>query len=148
MAGWLLLPGLVRPMIVVVRRVGLQHRPQVRFAVYQHPVRALGPDGPHRALGITIPPEAPAAETSPPAGLASAKIASNTALNLASRSRIRNLNEPIRSPKSISRFRVCCPVHAPSGCAVTPTTWTSRVAISVTNSTYRRLRKTVSAVKK
>ncbi len=86
-------------MIVVVRRVGLQHRPQVRFAVDQHPVRAFGPDGPHPALGITIPRGARGGDftTRTPA---SAKIASNTALNLASRSRIRNRNEPIQLPKT------------------------------------------------
>jgi hypothetical protein len=37
--------------------------------------------------------------------------------------------------------------HSPDGCAVTPSTCTRRVATSITNSTYRRLRNTVSTVK-
>src|SRR4029453_10716327 len=40
------------------------------------------------------------------------------------------------------------PHHSPIGCAVTPSTWTRREATSITNSTYRRLRNTVSTVKK
>src|SRR4029453_10716329 len=39
------------------------------------------------------------------------------------------------------------PHHSPIGCAVTPSTWTRREATSSTNSTYRRLRNTVSTVK-
>src|SRR4029453_8305189 len=37
--------------------------------------------------------------------------------------------------------------HSPIGCAATPSTWTRREATSITNSTYRRLRNTVSTVK-
>ena len=53
--------------------------------------------------------------------------ASNASVNCPARSRIRNRNRSARSPRSISRFRACCTVHAPSGCAVTPRTWTWRV---------------------
>jgi hypothetical protein len=56
MIGWLLVPGLVRPVPVVVPGVGPQHCPQVSFAVDKHPVRALGPDGPHPAFGVTVGP--------------------------------------------------------------------------------------------
>ncbi len=56
MVGWPLLAGLVRTMPVVVAGVGSKHRPQVRLAVDQHPVRAFGPRGPHPALGIAICP--------------------------------------------------------------------------------------------
>ena len=35
-------------------------------------------------------------------------------------------NPAARSPRSISRFRACCTVHAPSGCAVTPGTCRTR----------------------
>jgi hypothetical protein len=38
--------------------------------------------------------------------------------------------------------------HSPTGCAITPSTWTRRVAISIANRTYSRCRKTVSTVKK
>ena len=41
-------------------------------------------------------------------------------------------------PKSISRFRACCTAHAPSGCALTPRTWTWRVPTSITKNTYKR----------
>jgi hypothetical protein len=37
-------------------RVSPQHRPQMSFAIDQHPVRALGPYRPHPAFGITIGP--------------------------------------------------------------------------------------------
>ncbi len=40
--GWPLLPGLVRPMPVIVPGVGPQGHPQMAFAVDQHPVGALG----------------------------------------------------------------------------------------------------------
>ena len=49
-----------------------------------------------------------------------AKTSSNAAVNLLSRSRIRNLNRPARSPRSMSRLRACWAVQAPVGCAVTP----------------------------
>ena len=41
-------------------------------------------------------------------------------VNLPSQSRIRNLNPPARSPRSIIRLRACWAVQAPAGCAVTP----------------------------
>src|SRR6516225_304496 len=50
-------------------------------------------------------------------------------------------NSEIRSPRSMIRWRACWAVHAPSGWAVTPRTCTCRVFTSITNSTYRRLRK-------
>ncbi len=46
MIGWPLLPGLVRPVPVIAPGAGPQHCSQMGFAVDQHPVRALGPDGP------------------------------------------------------------------------------------------------------
>lgn len=54
MIGWPLLPGLMRPMSVIVPRVGSQHGPQMGFAVNQHSVRALGPYRPYPAFGITV----------------------------------------------------------------------------------------------
>jgi len=68
--------------------------------------------------------------------------------DLVSRSRMRKRKEPVRSPRSMSRLRACCAVHEPTGQAVTPRICTRRVATSMTNKTYRRLRKTVSTVKK
>jgi hypothetical protein len=76
--------------------------------------------------------------------LSSAKISSNTRVNLASRSRMRKRHEAIRPPGSMMRLRACWAVHAPSGWAVTPRMCTCRVATCMTNSTYRRVRKIVS----
>ena len=53
-----------------------------------------------------------------------ANTASNPAVNLVSRSRIRNRNLPRSSPTAISRFRACWATRAPTGCAVTSSTWT------------------------
>jgi hypothetical protein len=48
----------------------------------------------------------------------------------------------------MSRLRACCATQSPTGCGVTPSTWTRREATSITNSTYSRCRNTVSTVKK
>jgi hypothetical protein len=53
----------------------------------------------------------------------------------------------MRSARSMRRVRACWATHSPVGLAVTPRMWTRRVETSNTNSTYRRLRKTVSAWK-
>ena len=44
-----------------------------------------------------------------------AKTSSNIGVNLLSRSRIRNLKRPARSPRSMSWLRACWAVHAPVG---------------------------------
>jgi len=46
------------------------------------------------------------------------------------------------------QVRACWAVQSPSGCAVIPRMCTRRVAISMTNRTYSRLRKIMSTVKK
>ncbi|KUL47621.1 hypothetical protein ADL28_31950 [Streptomyces violaceusniger] len=73
-----------------------------------------------------------------------AKTASNAAVNSLSRSRMRNRERPALSPRSMSRLRASWVTHAPVGWAVTPRTWTRRVAISMTKKTWRRLRKTLA----
>jgi len=55
---------------------------------------------------------------------------------------------PRRPASSMSRLRACCVTHSPTGCAVTPSTWTRRVATSITNRTCSRFGNTVSTVKK
>ena len=50
MIGWSLLPGLVRPMTVIVHRVDPQHYAEMALATVQHPVRALGPVCPARSM--------------------------------------------------------------------------------------------------
>src|ERR1017187_8213733 len=63
--GWLvkgggkLVPGLVRPVIVIVRGVLGQHGARVRLAVDPQPVRALGPGSPHEPFGKAIRARSP-----------------------------------------------------------------------------------------
>jgi hypothetical protein len=73
-----------------------------------------------------------------------AKIASKVPVNLASRSRIKNRNRVMWSPRSISRLRAAWLVQAAVGCSVTPRICTLRVRISITNSTYNLRRLIVS----
>src|SRR5689334_11952818 len=51
---------------------------------------------------------------------ASARTASNDAVNCPARSRTRNRSRPTCSPRSISRLRACWVVHGPSGWATSP----------------------------
>jgi hypothetical protein len=118
---WAQVPGPVRAMVVIVRGVLLQDCAQVPRSGDQHPVGDLGPDRPHPALGISVRFRA-AGGIFTTSILAPASTASNPSVNCPARSRIRNRNRPARSPRSISRFRACCTVQAPSGWAVTPRT--------------------------
>jgi hypothetical protein len=54
-----------------------------------------------------------------------------------------DLNWSARSPRSVSRFRVCWVVHGPSGLLVTPRMCTYRLPTSMTKNTYRRWRVSV-----
>jgi hypothetical protein len=54
----------------------------------------------------------------------------------------------MRSSRPMSRFRARCATHSPAGCGVTLSTWTRRVATSITNSTHSHRRRTVSTAKK
>jgi hypothetical protein len=56
LAGWPLLPRLVRPMIVVMPGIGPQHFSKMALTTDQHPVRAVGPDGPYPAFGLGVRP--------------------------------------------------------------------------------------------
>ena len=58
--------------------------------------------------------------------------------DLAQSVRSRNRNRLARSPRSIGRFRACCTVHAPSGCALTARTWIWRAPASITKNTQAR----------
>ena len=60
------------------------------------------------------------------------KMASNAALNLASRSRMRNRKRLSASSRSMSRLRACWVSQAPMGWAVTPRMCMRRVACSMT----------------
>jgi hypothetical protein len=59
-----------------------------------------------------------------------ANTASNTSVNLLSRSRIKNLKLSMRSPRLIRKFRACWATQAPVGLAVMPPAGTRRVACS------------------
>jgi hypothetical protein len=121
MIRWPLLPGLVRPMIVVVRRVGPQHRPQVRLTIDQHPVRALGPHGPHPAFGITIRPRCPWRRVHHSYARAREDLVEyGGELGVAVADKEPERADPVTT--FISRFRACCAVQAPSGWTVTPST--------------------------
>jgi hypothetical protein len=113
MVWWPQLPG---PMRVAVRDVLSRDSAQVQWPGDQPPVGDLGPDSPHPALGIGV----------------RSRAARRDPRHLDSRARqhrvgrlgelpgtVRNRNRVACSVGSISRFRACCVVHAPSGCAVT-----------------------------
>ena len=53
---WLQVPRPVRAMLVIVRDVLLQHRPQVPWPGDQHPVGDLGPGGEYEPFGIGVAP--------------------------------------------------------------------------------------------
>ncbi len=78
----------------------------------------------------------------------SARIASNDAGYLTSRSRIRNRARHPASWRSIARLRTAWVTHVAVGCAVAPSTRTRRLACSITARTYNRVPVSVTASKK
>jgi hypothetical protein len=64
--------------------------------------------------------------------LMAVKTASKAAVNLLSRSRVRNAKCRWASSRSMTRLRACWVSQAPVGCAVTPRMCTRRVACSMT----------------
>jgi hypothetical protein len=74
--------------------------------------------------------------------LAAANTASNAAVNMASRSRIRNFRPSARSSRFISRLRAWWVTQSAVGWAVIPATCTRRVQRPMKKSTYRRCRNT------
>jgi hypothetical protein len=144
---WRLTEGAVRSVFVVVHHVPRQRHLDMSSTNDQHPVQQLTTDRADPSLGVGVRPWRPhrhAQRLDPWA----AKTASNVAVNLASRSRSRNLNRSMRPASSMSRLRACWVTHIPVGLAVTPRMCTRRVASSITNSTYRRCSSTVSTWKK
>ena len=113
----------------------------------QRPVGALGPDGPYPAFGVTVRRGARGGDVTVRTP-SLARTSSNEAVNLASRSRIGKRKEPVQSARSMTKLRAYRAVQAPSGYRVTPRMCTGRVATAMTHSTYKRLRKIVSTVKK
>ena len=72
---------------------------------------------------------------------------SNPAVNLLSRSWIKNRIGSLRSTNVAMMLRACWVAHSPVGFAVMPARCTCRVAISMNTSTYSRRNSTVSTVK-
>jgi hypothetical protein len=77
-----------------------------------------------------------------------AKTALNAPLNRESRSWSRNVMVVARSVRSVSRLRAAWVVHAPVGCAVTPSRWARREPCSTAISAEIRLSMTVSTATK
>ena len=109
----------VRTMLVQVREVLIQDRVQVPRPGDQHAVGDLGPHCAHPAFGIGVCSWA-TRRIFTTSVATPASTASNASVNCPARSRIRNRNSVARSPRSISRFRACCTVHAPSGARSRP----------------------------
>lgn len=104
----------VRPMQIVMIGILAKDQPQVSLAGDQHPVQAL-------AAGAGDPAFRDRVRRGARTGVLMIRIlvavstASNAAVNLASRSRIKNLKPSARSPRFISRLRACWVTHSPSG---------------------------------
>ena len=64
-----------------------------------------------------------------------AKTSSKERVNFVSRSRTRKRKRRPPSSRSETRFRATWVTQVPTGCLVTPRTWTTRLLISITNST-------------
>lgn len=125
MVGRMLIQTLVWTMPVEVPDVVGQHGAGVRLVVDQDVVGALPPDAPDKPFGVAVRSRRPRRILTT-STFSAAKSASNEPVNLASRSRTRNLNRPARSPRSTIKLRACWVVHSPVGFAVTPRMWTRR----------------------
>src|ERR1017187_4368881 len=92
LVGRALLAGLVGPAPVVMVGVFAEDRSQVPFVVDEHPVGALGSCCAYPSLGVTVRPRR-LRRVFTIFRPSLAKISSKTAVNLASRSRMRKLKE-------------------------------------------------------
>ena len=134
--GWAELAAAMGSPSVVVPLVLSQDQLQMPLAEDQHPVGDLGPGGEHEPFRISVRARA-AGRIFTPSIPAPASTASNVSVNCPARSRTRDRKPAARSPRSISRLRICCTVQGPSGFAVTPRMCTQRLPISMTNRQYR-----------
>ena len=107
------------PPPVVMSHVPVQDRPRMPPTEDQHPVADLGPAVSTNLFRITVRPRLRGGifTISIPA---SVRTASNAAVNCPAQSPTRNRKPAARSPRSISRLRICWVVHGPSGLAMTP----------------------------
>lgn len=122
-------------LLVVVAHIGVQDALDVPAADEQEPIKAFASHGPHPAFGIGVGSRC-SHRGADDADALGGETWSKVAVNLVSRSRIRNSN-PCRfcSTRSPTRFRATWVTQGPVGCAVTPRKWTLLVASSITKST-------------
>jgi len=135
--------GAVRSVIVVVAFKLAQHGCGVLLVEDQEAVEEFTADCPDKALGDRIRPWCTNRRFDDLMSTA-VKTASKAALNLASRSRMRNRKPRLASSRSMSRLRAYWVSQAPVGWAVTPRMCTRRVACSMTKTAYSRCRVIVS----
>src|SRR5437764_15232703 len=126
--------GAVGSSTVVVPNVDCEHHTQVPLVEDQHAVSEFGSDSADEPFGETVRLRTPG-RNSDPWMPTSARTASNDAANWPARSRTKNRNSVTRSPRSITRFRICWVVHRPSGLVVVPNRCTDRLGTSKTNNT-------------
>ena len=129
LVGWSLLEGLMRVVPVVMAGVLAEDRPQVPFAVDEHPVGALGSCGAYPPLGIAVRARGPRRGLDHLHALGGGDLVEGGG-ELGVAVPDEEAEGAGRSPGSMTRLRACCAVHAPSGWAVTPRMCTCRVATS------------------
>ena len=130
-SGRLLMERSVRTVGVVVLDVLAQHRREVARSGDQEMVEAFTAQGADEAFRDRVRSRCPTGVRMMRMS-APAKTASKAAVNLLSRSRIRNRNRAARSPRSMSRLRACWVTQAPVGWAVIPAMCTRRLPCSIT----------------
>jgi hypothetical protein len=111
--------GPVRPVAVVVGHVLGQDVFEISTAEDEHPVEALTTNRPDEPLGECIDPRCSDRYADDPDASA-LKTSSKLEVNLASRSRMRNLTGWTRSTTAMVRFLACWTIQDPVGRAVLP----------------------------
>jgi hypothetical protein len=121
--------GAVRSSTVVVPDVVREHHTQVPLTKDQYPVGDFGSDRADEPFGEAVRPRTTRRNPDD----ADADVSKDSVEEfgeLTGRSRTRNRNCVMRSPRSIARLRICWVVHRPSGLVVAPSRCTDRLATS------------------
>ena len=130
--GRVLLQCPVGPVGIVMIYVLAEDQPQVPFTGDQHPVQALAAGTGDPAFRDRVRPRRLHRRLDDP-HTDRVNTASDAAVNLVSRSRIKNLTLSARFSRFISRLRACWVTHSPVGWAVIPARCTRRVPCSMKN---------------
>jgi hypothetical protein len=131
---WAKVTAAVRPSTVVVPNIFREHDTQVPLIEDQHAVGEFGSDRTHEPFGETVRPRA----TWRNPDRLDAHIGEDSierCCELAGSIADEELNSVTRSPRSITRLRICWVVHLPSGLVVVPSRCTDRLGTSNTNNT-------------